>query len=159
MGGLTFVRLNRNCYNPHCNGHEKSNKEILTVTSILQFLQDAKMSQAFSYGNSLNGGPSQVMVMRQFNILLDRRFCRSVLIRERAKKPRSQSAVDIGMSRPIAASFVIFRNIHISSSDFTIFVISCLGNSCFRSLLAATTLLNTFNSDLVPSGSMTLCGP
>ena len=38
---------------------------------------------------------------------------------------------------------------HISSSDFRIFVISCLGNSFFRSLLAATTQLNTFNSDLV----------
>ena len=67
------------------------------------------MSQAFSYGNS---GPSQVMVVRQFNILLDRRFRKSVLIHERAEKPCSQSAVDIGMSRPIAASFVIFRNTH-----------------------------------------------
>ena len=78
--------------------------------------------------NSLSGGPSQVMVMRQFNILLDRRFRKSVLICERAEKPHSQSAVDIGMSRPIAASFVIFENIHIHSCQPSRNSLDCPGN-------------------------------
>ena len=32
------------------------------------------MLQAWSYGNSLGGGPSTVIVMRLFSILLERRF-------------------------------------------------------------------------------------
>ena len=82
------------------------------------------MSQAFSYGNSFSGGPSTAIVMRQLSVLLERRFRRSVLIRERAEKPLSQSSVDIGMSRSMAANLVIFGNIHISSLFFRIFVIN-----------------------------------
>ena len=78
------------------------------------------MLQAWSYGNSLGGWPSTVIVMRLFSILLERRFRRSVLMRERAEKPHSQSAVDIGISRPMAANLLILGNIHFSSSVFRI---------------------------------------
>ena len=73
-------------------------------------------------------------------ILLDRRLWISVLIRDRAEKPHSQSTVDMGRSRPMAANLYRLGNMVSSSAVLNIRVMSSRVVSCFSSLLAATTL-------------------
>ena len=86
-----------------------------TVTSILRLLQLAQISQALSYGNDSGAGPSMVIISRSFSVLLDKRLRRSVLTRERAEKPRSQSTLDIGNSNAMVANLARFGNIMVSS--------------------------------------------
>ena len=96
-------------------------------------------------------GPSTVIVIRSFKILLERRLRRSVLIRDSAENPLSQSTVDTGKTRPIAANLVRFGNIAWISIVLKMWVMSSRGSSCLSWLLAAITLLKTFNSDLASS--------
>ena len=76
------------------------------------------------------GGALNSLVIRSFKILLEIRLHRSVLIRDNTEKPLSQLTVDMGKTRPIAASLVRFGNIAWISVVLKMWVMSSCGGSC-----------------------------
>ena len=85
-------------------------------------------------------GPSTIMVIKSFKILLERRLRRLVLIRVSAENPLSQSTVDIGKRRPMVANLLRFGNIAWISILLNMWPMRSQGGNRFNFPLAAKTL-------------------